>query len=62
MSLDTPATVFLIENHDAMHDFVCFVSDILTFSRFIFHICLDFCILWLLLLLLLLFKKMKIIK
>lgn len=34
MSLDTPATVFLIENHDAMHDFVCFVSDILTFSRF----------------------------
>ena len=54
MSLDTPATVFLIENHDAMHDFVCFVSDILTFSRFIF--CLDFCILWLLLLLLL-FKK-----
>ena len=45
MSLDTRATVFLIENHDAMHDFLCFVSDIMTFSRFIFHVCLDFCIL-----------------
>lgn len=58
MLFDIFVIVFFIENYDVMYDFVCFVFDILIFFRFIFYVCLDFCILWLLLL----FKRMIIIK